>query len=44
MTERGPGDDELASGLACGLWAGLAAVVVILVVVALVFFGLGLTG
>jgi hypothetical protein len=44
MTDRRPGDEELARGLACGLWAGLAAVVLLLVVVALVFFGLGLGG
>lgn len=44
MTEPRPGDEQLARGLACGLWAGLAAVVVILVVLALVFFGLGLSG
>ncbi|WP_255358327.1 MULTISPECIES: hypothetical protein [unclassified Phycicoccus] len=44
MTERRPEDDQLARGLACGLWAGLVAVVVILVIVALAFFGLGLRG
>jgi hypothetical protein len=44
MTEHRRGGEELARGLACGLWAGLAAVVVLLVVVALAFFGLGLGG
>jgi Fe2+ transport system protein B len=43
MTERRP-SDGLDRNVACGLWAGLAAVVLILVVVVLVFFGLGLRG
>jgi hypothetical protein len=44
MTERRPGGEELSRGLACGLWAGLAAVVFIAVVVAVAVFGLGLGG
>lgn len=42
MAERHTGDDKLASGLACGLWVGLAAVglLVAIVVVAVVGFGL----
>lgn len=44
MTERGPEDDQLARGLACGLWAALVVVVVIIAIIALAFFGLGLRG
>ena len=44
MTDSGPEDDQLARGLACGLWAGLVAVVVILAIIVLAFFGLGLRG
>jgi hypothetical protein len=44
MTEQPPEGEQLARGLACGIWAGLVAVVVILVIVALAFFGLGLRG
>ena len=42
MTEHRAGDGEPARGLACGLWAAVAAVVVLVALVAVAVFGFGL--